>query len=135
MVRAHGVSGAVSLTTLIRDPEEVQVYFLNGVAVYASPEAKLYPHLDNLFGSYFHQDFDLFGNTLKEIVATYREDTSPEEQEQTLKDIERFLKKNGPGTEQLSQALEHTFKPGVIIEGWEGMNVKQWLEAIAQLLK
>jgi hypothetical protein len=97
-------------------------------------EAKSYPDLDNLLGAYFHQDFDIFGSNLQEIIATYRADASEELCKSTRADIERFLQKYGPEERNVSEALERVFKPGVIVEGWEGLNAKQWLERIAQLL-
>lgn len=35
-----------------------------------------YPHLDSLIGGWFHQDFDLEGDTLEEVVAAYKKVTS-----------------------------------------------------------
>ncbi|GGH07014.1 contact-dependent growth inhibition system immunity protein [Silvibacterium dinghuense] len=100
----------------------------------APAEAEHYPHLDALLGGYFHQDFDLFGDTLAEILATYREDTSAEERAATRADIERFLGTYGPEAQAVNEALERIFKPGVIIEGWDGLNATQWLEEVARLL-
>jgi hypothetical protein len=97
-------------------------------------EARSYPELDDLLGAYFHQDFDIFGNTLQEIIATYRTDVSDEVRKSTRADIERFLHTYGPEERSVSEALERVFKPGVIVEGWEGLNAKQWLEEIARLL-
>jgi hypothetical protein len=49
-------------------------------------EAKSYPDLDNLLGGYFHQDFDLAGGNLQEIIATYSADASDELRKSTRAD-------------------------------------------------
>jgi hypothetical protein len=97
-------------------------------------ESDEYPDLDGLLGGYFHQDFDLAGSNLQEIIATYRAEITDEMRMSTRVDIERFLQKYGPEERNVSEALERVFKPGVIVEGWEELNAKQWLERIADLL-
>ncbi|MGI4831120.1 MAG: contact-dependent growth inhibition system immunity protein [Janthinobacterium lividum] len=110
------------------------MFFSEGKAIYASQEASTYPHLDYLLESYFHQDFDIFGNTLAEVIAKYTEDESESERRGTISDIHRFLEQYGQTNDSLAGALERVFKPGVIIEGWEGLTSSQWLGKIARLL-
>ncbi len=108
--------------------------YSNGKSVYTTREASAYPHLDALLGGYFHQDFDIFGNTLAEILATYRQDASESERQGTVSDIHRFLAEFGQSDASLADALQRVFKPDVIVEGWEGLTTRQWLEELARLL-
>jgi hypothetical protein len=110
------------------------MFYQDGKAVYASQEAKSYPELDYLLGAYFHQDYDIAGSNLQEIIATYCAEELDEVRKSTRADIERFLHAYGPEESSVSEALERVFKPGVIVEDWEGLNAKQWLQEIARLL-
>ena len=49
--------------------------------------------------------------------------------------MERFLAKYGQTDERLAEGMERVFKPGVIIENWEGMTTRQWLEEVVRLLR
>jgi hypothetical protein len=109
------------------------MYFQHGDTIYASTEALAYRHLNKLLMSYFHQDFDIYGNTLAEIMGVYREDFAPEDRAALAQEIRRFIEIHGPSETSILQALDRIFKPEVIIEGWEGLNAKEWLERIAQL--
>lgn len=110
------------------------MFYRDGKPVYASEEAKLYPQLDALLGGYFHQDSIIFGETLEKVLGVYRADVSATERTGAVEDIHRFLQKYGPAETTIAEALERTFKPETVIEGWEGLNAKQWLEEIARLL-
>ena len=98
---------------------------------------KEFPDMDALLGGYFHQDFDIFGNTLAEVVATYRKDTAPDPQivKRTRSDIARFLAER-PDDEQLNADFETFFDPGVLVEGWEPdiTTWRQWLTRVSELL-
>ncbi|RZU41313.1 contact-dependent growth inhibition system immunity protein [Edaphobacter modestus] len=37
---------------------------------YRYPDKTGFPYLNYLLGAYFHQDFEINGNTLEEIIAT-----------------------------------------------------------------
>jgi hypothetical protein len=49
-----------------------------------------YPELEQLFGAYLHQDYQLFGNTLEEVIESYRHDSSAEQVQHMLDEIDRF---------------------------------------------
>ena len=49
-----------------------------------------YPELDQLFGAYLHQDYQLFGDTIEEVVACYKDDSSAEQVQHMLDEIDRF---------------------------------------------
>ena len=95
---------------------------------------KEFPYLWTLMGGTFHQDFDINGNTLEEIISSFREDTSPDIWRQTKSDIERFLAER-PNDRQMVEDFERMFVPQVITEGWEGLTTRQFLLKIADLLK
>ncbi|SMG59387.1 contact-dependent growth inhibition system immunity protein [Paraburkholderia susongensis] len=51
--------------------------------------SELYPEMDHIFAIYFGQDFDLFGETVPEIVACYKKD-SPYHYEKLLRELGAF---------------------------------------------
>lgn len=91
-----------------------------------------YPQLDSLIGGWFHQDFDLEGDTLEEIVAAYKTVHSREDWEGTRAEILRFLE--GRDDTQVKEDFVRLFQPGVDAEAW-GMSTRQWLLRIAELLQ
>jgi hypothetical protein len=54
-----------------------------------------YPHLASFLGGWFHQDFDLVGSTLEEVVAEFKRSAAPGESEVICRDIDQFLKDHG----------------------------------------
>ena len=60
----------------------------------ASP-VLLSAHLDALVGGWFHQDFDLAGGTLEEVVAAFKKSSPSEDWLGTKADIKRFLRTRG----------------------------------------
>ena len=55
-------------------------------------DASTFPELDQLFGVYFNQDFELLGDTIEEIVAAYSKDMSGERRSALHREIETYLK-------------------------------------------
>jgi hypothetical protein len=80
-----------------------------------SPER--YVHLADFLSSWFHQDFDLNGGTVSEVVAAYRAVTPAAEQAQLGADIERFLRQHRNDTEE---AFESVFAPEVRVSTLSG---------------
>jgi len=95
---------------------------------------KEFPHLWTLMGGTFHQDFDINGNTLEEIVGSFKRETDPEVWALTRRDIERFLAER-PNDKQMIEDFEQMFVPQVITEGWGGMTTRQWLIRVSELLQ
>jgi hypothetical protein len=99
---------------------------------------KDFPDLDTLLGGYFHQDFDIFGNTLAEVVATFKKDTAPDPDiaRRTRSDIARFLAER-PDDKKLDSDFEEYFDPGVLVNGWEPeiTTWRQWLTRVSELLE
>lgn len=76
-----------------------------------------YKHLADFLASWFHQDFDLNGGTVAEVVAAYRAVTPEVEQAQLGSDIERFLEQHGSDTDE---AFEEIFAPEVRVSTLSG---------------
>lgn len=89
-----------------------------------------YPALLDFMGGWFHQDFDIEGNTLLEILAAYRAVTPPDEQRRLKADIQGFLNAH-PG--DLDSAFEATFNPDIIPSAFSG-TTRAFLEEIRDLL-
>ena len=64
-----------------------------------------YPFLDALIGGWFHQDFDIAGDTLAVAIASFRRDTNSEDWAETRADIARLLRRYD------DVALPHEFHP------------------------
>src|SRR5580704_484929 len=50
-----------------------------------------YPHLAQLIGGWFHQDFDIEGGTLEAMIAAFKKVTTPADCAETRADIGRLL--------------------------------------------
>jgi hypothetical protein len=88
-----------------------------------------YPQLETLMGGWFHQDFDINGDTLDEIIAAYRGVTPVDQQRSLATEIERFL--NEPG--DVDYEFQRRFKPDVSPTGF-APTTRQFLTTIASLL-
>jgi hypothetical protein len=89
-----------------------------------------YPHLTSFLHAWFHQDFDLVGDTVPEIVAAYCASASAGDVKGVRADIARFLASaSGP----LNDAFDETFEPDIDPLGFEP-SARRFLEVIdAQL--
>ncbi|WMD22950.1 contact-dependent growth inhibition system immunity protein [Achromobacter seleniivolatilans] len=50
-----------------------------------------YPALNNLLAGYFHEDYDLFGETIEEVVLAYKQVSTSEEVAQVCCEMEKFV--------------------------------------------
>jgi hypothetical protein len=73
--------------------------------------AEAFPALADLIGACFHQDYDIEGETIPEIVGAFRAVTTPAERANVCTDIARFIAEH---PDDLEEALEITFQPGVV---------------------
>jgi hypothetical protein len=89
-----------------------------------------YPAIADLMGGMFHQDFDLVGNTVAEIMAAFREVTPCDEQVGLKAEIARFLEEHG---NDLDEAFEKTLRPDLIPSAFSG-STRAFLEEIRGLL-
>ncbi len=90
-----------------------------------------YPNLASLLGGYFHQDFDIHGDTLEEIVGLYRKEGTQAEIDGLRKDIQKFLAAFDDA--HIKSAFVRIFHPDIDSEGW-GLSVREWLLKINELL-
>ena len=92
-----------------------------------------YPYLDALIGGWFHQDFDIEGDTLEAMIAAFKKVRTPTDCAQTRADIARLLSRYDD--KALPQEFVRLFQPDVTVEGWDGMSTRQWLTRIDALLR
>lgn len=90
-----------------------------------------YPRLASLIGGWFHQDFDLAGDTLEEIVAAYKKVHSSKDWNGARAEFAKFLQ--GRGDAQVRKDFVRLFQPGIDVEAW-GTSTRQWLLRVAELL-
>jgi hypothetical protein len=88
-----------------------------------------YPQLETLMGGWFHQDFDINGDTLEEIIAAYRGVTPVDQQRSLATEIERFLSQAG----DVDSEFQRRFKPDVSPTGF-APTIRLFLTSIASLL-
>ncbi|OLL28012.1 hypothetical protein BTH42_29955 [Burkholderia sp. SRS-W-2-2016] len=88
-----------------------------------------YPEMEHVFDIYFGQDFDLFGETVPEIVACYKKD-SPHHYKDLIREIASFRSEH---PDDLDIAYEH-FRRGFRPEG-DGYTVTSFFDEIQRLLK
>jgi hypothetical protein len=89
-----------------------------------------YTALSRFLGGWFHQDFDIEGNTVPEVLDAFRAVTPPEELAKLKSDIQRFLDEH---PNDLDSAFEETFKPDIIASALSG-STRGFLEEIRELL-
>lgn len=90
-----------------------------------------YPHLWQLVVVYFGQDFDLFGDTVEEIVSCYRQDSTRSVLEATVREITKF-KSDHAGN--LDPAIRTTFEKQFNPEPW-GYTAEGFLDELVRLLR
>src|SRR5215475_14377033 len=89
-----------------------------------------YPFLRQLLGGWFHQDFDIDGETLEEIIAKFKSVTSQVEILGAKSDIETLLNNSA---DDLDSEFVRLFVPDIDPAGW-GMTTRQWLVRVHGLL-
>src|SRR4051812_44972799 len=90
-----------------------------------------YPELDQMFGAYFNQDFDLWGDTIEEIVASYKDGTSRQQREGLLEEIDRFVGEYPDDLDaQLSARYGYDFDP----VPW-GHTARSFLDEVQRILR
>jgi hypothetical protein len=65
-----------------------------------------YPEFLTLFGGYLGQDYYLWGNTIDEILARYKEDSSQEDIRALLEEVKRFTNEH---PSDLEEAFEEAY--------------------------
>ena len=90
-----------------------------------------YPYLDALVGGWFHQDFDVDGRSLKEVIASYKTRTASDDRLGAKNDITRFLR--NADDEHLEEEFAALFTPA-FYPGRADLTVRDWLLKIYELL-
>jgi hypothetical protein len=79
---------------------------------------------------YFNQDFDLWGDTIEEVVGSYREGTSSEQREALRNQIDRFIDTHSARLDDaLSERYGFDFSP----EPW-GHTALSFLREVQRLV-
>jgi hypothetical protein len=89
-----------------------------------------FPDLDHFMGAYMHQDWQLFGNTVEEVVARHVKVSDPDEAHGLKMDIKRFVSYKG---NDLDREYERLFPGSVIPSAWD-MSTREWLLWIERLV-
>jgi hypothetical protein len=89
-----------------------------------------YPLLADFFGAWLHQDFDLEGPELADVLAAYKRVTSRSEQAALGAEVARFQAAHRHDTEQ---AIERIFEPEVIVTALSG-SAEAFLREVQQAL-
>ena len=76
---------------------------------------QLFPELAAFMGGYFHQDFDINGDTLEEVVAVFIADSDAALCRLLIGDIDGFLATGAVGMEERFQDY---FRPDIIPTGF-----------------
>jgi len=90
-----------------------------------------YPYLNAFIGGWFHQDYDIDGDALDEIVASFKRRSPDRDREMVQADITNFLR--GRDDKQVASDFSKFFQPDVGPAEW-GMTPREWLETLARLL-
>jgi hypothetical protein len=76
---------------------------------------QLFPELAAFMGGYFHQDFDINGDTLEEVVAAFVVDSDGRLRRLLIDDIDAFL---GTGDDGMEERFQEYFRPDIIPTGF-----------------
>ena len=90
-----------------------------------------FPHLNNLIGGWFNQDYDYgYSGSAEDVFEAVLQDfcnvTPDEKRAALIRDIDRFLTLPG-GT--LDDEFDSTFNPDIYLPGWR-MSARQWLQYV-----
>jgi len=92
--------------------------------------SKDYPVLDALMSGWFHQDFDIEGETIEEIIGAYKDSCSQEELKSIAAEINKFL---GDFEDNTDEEFSRIFKPDVDPKGFSP-TTREFLKSILSYL-
>jgi len=87
-----------------------------------------YPHLAELIGGWFHQDFDIEGETIEEIIGAFNRSSTPQQRLAVSADITEFLRANDA---RLDADFIRIFNPDIEPTGFAA-STRAFLEEIAR---
>ncbi|MBV8962819.1 MAG: hypothetical protein JOY97_06965 [Hyphomicrobiales bacterium] len=91
-----------------------------------------YPYLNYLIGGYFHQDWDIAGDTLDAVIALFKDEHAAEDWTEIRGDIGRLLNRYDDAA--LPQEFIRLFRPDIDPEAWSG-STRKWLTQVEALLR
>jgi hypothetical protein len=91
---------------------------------------RTYPRLANLMGAWFHQDYDIEGETVEEIVSAYRAVTPADHLQQLRAEIDGFVAEH---PHDLMESFEATFRPDVDVAVFSG-SVRAFLHEVSAII-
>jgi len=90
-----------------------------------------YPALSRLIRCYFNEDFDLWGDTIPEIIACYKLENNAQAYRAVLNDIENFRREN---SRNLDETFKEMYKYHFDSEPW-GHTTQSFLDEVQKLLQ
>ena len=72
---------------------------------------QLFPELAAFMGGWFHQDFDIHGDSLEEVVAAFKTESDADLVQPLVDDIDAFL---ATGEEGMEERFQEFFRPDII---------------------
>jgi hypothetical protein len=91
---------------------------------------KLFPELASFMGCWFHQDFDINGDSLEEVVAAFKAESDQGLIPPLVNDIDAFL---ASGDEGMEERFQEFFRPDIIPTAFR-QSTRAFLEAIREEL-
>lgn len=88
-----------------------------------------YSPLSQFIGCRFHEDYDLFGETIEEIVGDYKQSASQEEIQEICREMDEFIAEHGDNAAAVYAQNWGSFNPA----GW-GYTIPQFFEELKRLL-
>ncbi|HGH4667716.1 TPA: contact-dependent growth inhibition system immunity protein [Enterobacter cloacae] len=82
--------------------------------------------LDHLMGAYFNQDYDLFGETIEEVMEEYLKCEGPENAKGLIEDCNNFINRTDDVELEFLNLYKFDFNPSL----W-GITAKQFLTMIS----
>lgn len=83
-------------------------------------------YLDQLMGAYFNQDYDLFGETIEEVMNEYLKCEGPEHAKGLIADCHHFLQRSDDIETAFLDLYGFDFDPAL----W-GMTARQFLTVVS----
>ena len=94
--------------------------------IITSQGQKLFPELASFIGGWFHQDFDINGDSLEEVVAAFKAESDRALIPPLVHDIDAFL---ATGDDGMQARFDAYFKPDIITTAFRP-STREFLEAI-----
>jgi len=88
-----------------------------------------YSALNGLLAGYFHQDYDLFGETIEDVALCYKQEASPEKVAQACLEMDKFVAEFGPRSAAVFKENWGSFNPAA-----GGYTIPEFFEALKRVL-